>query len=376
MNLRKGKIKTILDSSINSALLAVEIYNKPRSSFRVESYISLMIMSWTKLFLAYFHRTKGDIYYYKDAKNRFIKAYGERKVWDLTKCITTYGHLSSSIVKNLEFFIVLRNRIEHKYMDNEEISSIIFGECQAMLYNYEETLVKFFGEEYSINENLAYSLQFSKIRTKEQIKSSKELLTREVIEIKDFIIKYRNSIADEIFSSQEYSIKLIQIPKISNTNRNDLSIEFVNWNTLSEEDKQNYQKLSVLIKDKLIVKTVINPDKLKPSVVLKRVNEKITDPINQNDLKCINFIFSVRPYKHDNINSTKQETNHKYCFYDDAHNDYLYQQTWVEFIISLINNKKLLKQEWSAYFKSKTKLDINLYEKDLKVANNDLKLLF
>ena len=35
MSLRKGKTKTILESSIEVSLLAVEIYNKPRISFRV-----------------------------------------------------------------------------------------------------------------------------------------------------------------------------------------------------------------------------------------------------------------------------------------------------------------------------------------------------
>jgi hypothetical protein len=39
MSLRKGKTKTILESSIEAALLAVEIYNKPRISFRIEGYI-------------------------------------------------------------------------------------------------------------------------------------------------------------------------------------------------------------------------------------------------------------------------------------------------------------------------------------------------
>lgn len=65
MSLRKGKTKSILESSIDSALLAVEIYNKPRAPFRVENYISLMVMAWNRLFHAYFNNTIGDKYYYK-----------------------------------------------------------------------------------------------------------------------------------------------------------------------------------------------------------------------------------------------------------------------------------------------------------------------
>ncbi|OLF34388.1 hypothetical protein BTW00_13670 [Psychrobacter sp. C 20.9] len=65
MKLRKGKTKSILDVSIDSALLGVEIYNKPRTTFRSEGFITMMIMAWTRLFHAYFNSTIGDKYYYK-----------------------------------------------------------------------------------------------------------------------------------------------------------------------------------------------------------------------------------------------------------------------------------------------------------------------
>ena len=47
--LRQGKAKNILENSINSALTAVETYNRPRVQFRIENYIILMIIAWTKL---------------------------------------------------------------------------------------------------------------------------------------------------------------------------------------------------------------------------------------------------------------------------------------------------------------------------------------
>ena len=61
MQLRAGKTKAILQSAIDVALLAVEVYNKPRTSFRSENYIILMIIAWTRLFHAYFRQNKGEI---------------------------------------------------------------------------------------------------------------------------------------------------------------------------------------------------------------------------------------------------------------------------------------------------------------------------
>lgn len=199
MNLRKGKTKTLIDSSIDCSLLAVEIYNKPRTPFRVESFITNMIMAWTRLFQAYFNQTIGDRYYYKEDNGRYKIIDGDKKSWDLKTCVIKYGKLPEAVKSNLDFFIKLRNKIEHHCIDKDEIGIIIFGECQALLYNFENELVNLFGEEYALNESLAYALQFSKIRTSKQIQASKQLLSNELKELKEFIEKYRNSLTSDVF---------------------------------------------------------------------------------------------------------------------------------------------------------------------------------
>ena len=93
MSLRKGKTKNTLESSIDSALLAVEIYNKPRAPFRVENYITLMIIAWTRLFHAHFNNTIGNKYYYKK-RSRYVLVNSERKAWDLSECIKRYNSLN------------------------------------------------------------------------------------------------------------------------------------------------------------------------------------------------------------------------------------------------------------------------------------------
>ena len=363
MQLRKGKTKTILQKSIDCAILAVEIYNKPRTTFRVQGYITQMIIAWTKLFHAYFHHTIGDKFYYKQKNGRYKLIDGERKAWDLNTCISKHGGLSEAQKANLLFFIKLRNKIEHRHIDMDDIGISIFGECQAMLYNFENKLIDFFGEEYAINESLAFSLQFSRLRTNKQKSSEKTLLSKEVRELKDFIDKYKNDIADETYTSQEYSIKLIQIPKISNTNRSDLAIEFVNWNSLSEEDRKNYEKVTTIIKDKVVTKPVRNPDQLKPSQVLKMVNDKIATKINHFDHKCLYYTFSIRPTKKDG-NLDPYDTNTKYCYYDELHDDYVYQNIWVDFLISIISSNMITRDDWKNNWDRAIKLNIEKYEVD------------
>jgi hypothetical protein len=307
MPLRKGRTKQILDSSIDSALLAVEVYNKPRTPFRVENYISLMIIAWTRLFHAYFYHTKGDVFYYKEKNsNRYKRKDGEKEAWGLKDCRVEYKRLGErldeSVEANLNFFIKLRNKIEHRHISKEDVGLEIFGECQSLLYNYEK------------------------------------------------ILKYRSELTEEVFNSQEYSIKLIQIPKILNNPKKDVpAIEFVNWSNLSEEDKRNYEKIIALIKNKIVKTEVINPGKLKAGDVVKKVSEKTNiKKFSHYDHRCLYYLFAIRPTSKESLDAF--ETNTKYCHYDELHKDYVYQTAWAEFLIKIINENKITRKEWVENF--------------------------
>ena len=340
--LRQGRAKTILENSQDAALNAVEIYNKPRTQFRVENYIILMVIAWTKLFHSYFQATIGNRYYYKGKNGRYVIKNGEKRAWELNECISEYQktsteyELSPAVIENLKFFIGIRNKIEHRYWYGSSLDILLFGECQALLYNYENLAVNLFGEEYSLNTCLAYALQFSHLRAGEQMRAQRELLSKDMSDIKKYIDKYKTNLAQEIYDSQEYSVKLLPIPKVSNTNRKDLEIEFVNWNTLSAEDKENYDKVTAIIKDKIITNTVTNSNLLKPSAVVKLVNKRTNASINVSNHTLLWKSFRIRPHKGD---PTIVRTIDKYCVYDEAHTDYLYTNEWVDFICHLIKEK-------------------------------------
>lgn len=356
MRLRKGKTKLTLQSSIDAALLAVEIYNKPRTTFRSEAYIAMMIIAWTRLFHSYFNTTIGDCYYYKK-NNRYEKIDGERKAWELRTCIYEYGKLSAPVNTNIDFFIKLRNKIEHRHIDKREVDVLIFGECQALLYNFENTLVTLFGEQYALNESLVYSLQFSHMRTSEQTSASKMALSRDVKDIVSYVAQYKASLSDEVFQSQEYSIKLLQIPKVSNTRRSDLSVEFVRWDELSEEDREAFEKITAIIKDKRLKVEGINVGKLKRDDVVNRVKDTLPNTkFTSHTHTCMFHVLSIRPPTRAD---DPFDTNTNYCHYDEAHGDYLYLDEWPEFIINLLQSGRVTVDELHAAHRRGEKWDID-----------------
>ena len=359
VELRKGKTKTLVNSSIDSALLAVEVYNKPRTSFRSEGYIALMIIAWTKLFHAYFNHTIGNKYYYKKKNGRYETIDGDRKAWELSTCLKRHTGVKEPIRKNLEFFIKLRNKIEHRHIEKREIDVLIFGECQALLYNYENFIVELFGNKYALHESLVYSLQFSHMRTKGQLKSSKVALSKDLKEIVEYISKYRTSLSDNTFNSQEYSIKLLQVPKISNTDRTDLAIDFVKFDELEEEDKHLYEQITVLVKDRKIKVEGANIGRLKPGQIIEKVNnhfgvKRLSHPAH----RYIYTVFVVRPA---GGAEDPFDTNTDYCHYDETHNDYVFNEDWANFLIHLFQSGVAI-EFIKAKFDAGETLDIEEYK--------------
>ena len=154
-----------LDKAKQSALQAVDTYNKTGTVFRSGTYIVLMVIAWTSLFHAILRKNKIKPYYtYEDddGNMQYQKIDGDYRHWELSECLRRYYKSDNTPErKNLEFFVGLRNKVEHRSMP--ELDAQIFGECQAMLLNFETLLVKEFGNQHSLNENLTMSLQFSTI---------------------------------------------------------------------------------------------------------------------------------------------------------------------------------------------------------------------
>lgn len=365
MGLRKGKPKSILDSSVNSALLAVEVYNKPRATFRSEGFIVLMVIAWTRLFHAYFHRTIGNCYYYKEENGRYKQVDGERKAWGLDKCIKEYQKLeslSSGVEKNLRFSIELRNKIAHRHVDERAVDVSIFGECQALLYNYEKMIVNLFGKEYSFNESLVYTLQFSHLRTPSQLEANKSALSHDALEITKFVNAYRESLTDDEYNSQEYSVKLIQIPKVSNTNRADLAIEFVQWNDLNDDDKEAYEHIRTIIKDRRVKVPVANAQRNKPSEVVAKVNSKLhKSPLNTSLHATLYKLFQIRPPVQPKEAENPSDTMTEFCIYDEVHHDYVYEDAWVDFLVHFFQVSEFTPKELREKKKRNEYLDIEHY---------------
>jgi hypothetical protein len=336
------KTKELLDKAKESCLLAVDIYNKPRTSFRSGGYVVLMSIAFTSLFHAIFEKNKIKYFYRIKDSLRYQRVDGDYKAWELGECTKEYFKNKPKeflpIKKNVEFFIPLRNRIEHRFMP--ELDSEIFGECQALLHNFEFLLEHEFGIKHKIMEDLLFSLQFAQnyIKTKEVKKKP----NKELEKIRAQIVSYRAGLEEEVYTSQRYSFKIYLLPKlVNNQNKADYAIEWINYDETKPEEMEKYKHLLGFIKEK--ARPIANYGLFKAGDVSKIVREKLSTLYkvkikfspSSHHVKCYKF-YKVKPLRGENPEKTKED----FCVYDSAHGDHLYTQKWIDFLIEELSNKE------------------------------------
>lgn len=320
------RTEELVTKSRESALLAVQVYNNPMLQFRTPSFIVHMVIAFTALFHAIFEEDRID-YRYHDDRGTVVKSDGEAKLWDITQCINTYWDGKTTAArKNVEFFVCLRNAVEHRF--SPPLDYMIAGECQALLNNYEALLAEHFTRYYAIGTQIAVPIQISHTTPTAKIDALRELQKTDTIFISQFVQSLREGLSDEILGSMEYAFRVYLVPKPANrVSSSDVSMEFVN---AGESEIASLQKGIVLIKNKQV--QVANQGKYRPKDVVARVQE-VEPRFRVHDHTQAWRYWGIRPRKPSPIGCDSE-----YCQYDAAHHDIVYTDRWVERLTKLVQD--------------------------------------
>ncbi len=327
------EVEKLIIKARESALLALDIYNRPATSFKSEGYIVIIVISWTSLLHAIFQKQNIDYYYKeKDGSKKIID--GDEKAWELSECLKQYyGDNETPITLNLKFLIGLRNKIEHRYVPTIDMQ--VVGECQAALLNFDDLITTEFGEYYALKEYLSIPLQTSNIKTEKQIEIQKQFQGKQYEIVNKYIQDFRDQVDEEIYQDPKYSFRVFLIPKLGNHKAtSDLALEFIKYDINSPEDMTAYKKQIALIKEKKV--PVINPGKLKPGIVASEVEKKIGKKFSASYHHPIAYKY----YKIRNEGNDPKGCNTKYCQFDDAHKDFVYTQEWIDFLAEKLKDEK------------------------------------
>ncbi len=312
------------------ALLAVSIYNNPYSEFKTYGFIVNINIAFTALFHAIYEK-RGVGYFHYDQDGNHIVIDGDKKAWELSECVDHYWNGVESPEKaNLKFLIGLRNKIEHRSLPAVDLA--VVGECQSALNNFEEMIVQEFGDAHALTTSLAFAMQLTRISEQAQIDALKQLQKENYKVVKDYMQTYREDLSDEVAQSQKYRLRAFLVPKLGNhATSSDLAVEFINVNSLSEDQLQNYEQAVAFIKG------VENPFKLKPKRVVELVSKKIPSFNMTLHTKCWKF-YEARPRETDKTYAGEHSA------YVEGFDGYLYSMKWVQFLKTELKDEDNLSQ--------------------------------
>lgn len=223
--------------------------------------------------------------YEKDAQGSILQVDGKNKIKNLIDLLKTYKsipniQLDDAEIKTftslLDLLRVVRNEIEHGSGVSYKLDILLDSKCHALLMNYERLLNREF--DVSINSSLVFPLFISEKLSEEQKLAARSLQQKEYKAIKDIINTFNSALDKDVLANNFYDFKIWAIPKSSNRERNaDISIEYVNIDDLSDEQKEKIERNFIAVREKTI-------SEYRPSKFAEMVKNKIEKTVGKKIL--------------------------------------------------------------------------------------------
>lgn len=254
--------KERLRQSREAALNAVQTFNDPLTTFKTETFIVLMSIAWTYLLHAYYHKEHVEYRYFSQGPKRrkFDRMEsGAFKYWDLAQCLKTSScPLDKPTKSNLCFLIGLRDVIVHH--QSTGVDHKFASRYLACCLNYERYVCELFGEQHSLRNAAAFTLQFRDIMVGS---GPAEAPVRLPSNVAKFVREFEEGMPDEDVDSPHFRLRFLFTPISAKSKaRADEVIQFVPF------DSEQGQKIN-----RIMLKEVEWPKHLPKGIVKMMQNE-------------------------------------------------------------------------------------------------------
>lgn len=322
-----------LEAAGREATLAVRLFNDPSEPRSFEAFVVHMHVAWLYLLHARFARDGVDVRYRRrDNPRRFETVDGEHKRWELAKCVEQrWPDADDPVRRNLEFFIALRNRVEHRHDHADRpLSEAVSGHAQALLLNFEQELVSAFGAKYSLATVLRFPVFIGSF-TPDGEKALVTLRNRLPAGLKRFIAEYHSGLPESVSADDRFELRLnVVLQQVSNSS-DALAIQFTRWDDMTDEERAAADLLGK--KGRTIVREqkrrVVGHGLLRPKEAQLRVAAAVPFVFNSHHFLQAWQIKGIRPAPKD---SHPERTDERYCVYDELSQSYGYTEAWVKWL--------------------------------------------
>lgn len=330
---RPSRWSQILVAARDEALNAVEFYNKPGARRPLESFLVHMHMAWLYLLHAEFERNKINYYYREKNSPRYIRVDGERKSWDLKKCVAyRWPDANDPVRGNLELTIQLRNKVEHRYEQALLIRSQ--GFCQSLVVNFEDEIVASFGSKHSIADQVSLPVSLMTLSDAGLLRPQ-EIRPSLPKHLDNFFVQFCSRLPDSVANDRRFELRLGVTLKVTPKSEADIALSFVPEADLSDEERARCQEEAkrgkVIVQEK--PRSVANLGNLRPKRVCEEVEARIPFRFRlSSEFPRAWKKLGVRPATSAE-GEARLKTDQRYAVYDEAHDDYVYTSAYVDLLV-------------------------------------------
>jgi hypothetical protein len=318
---RRPKWWHVLQASKHEATLAVDLYNRSTAARSLEGFVVHMHLAWLYLLHARFVRDDIDYRYRKD-NGRFERVDGEVKTWEFARCVRhAYPDQRSAVRCNVEFFIRLRNKIEHRY--EQLLAAAVAGKVQAQVLNYEEQLVATFGATESMGDSLRFPVFVSTL-TPDAVEALKRTHRQLPAKLNSFIREYDAALPDQVQSDWRYDFRVLLLPQTGPKTEADAVMRFIREEDMTDEQRTARDVVQTIVRTKQV--PVQNKGRHKPGAVAIQVQEKLGVRFTISAHTAAWKHYKVRP---ESGAARPENTDTRYCLYDEPHNDHVFTDAWI-----------------------------------------------
>lgn len=324
----------MLEASADEACLAVRLYNDPSQPRSFEAFAVHMHMAWLYLSQAEMARDGVDNRY-PDKKHprRFVKVDGEYKRWDLALSVAhRWPDAADPVRANLDFFISLRNKIEHRYARQQETFALALGGyAQAHLLNYEEEVTSQFGPRYSLATRLRFPI-FIGTFTPEGETALRRLRATLPKSLRRFVSDYHAGLSEATGQDSRFEFRVRVVMELAKKDPDATAIQYTRYDDMTPEQRDAVEQMGrrgqVLVREQQ--RGVVNLGYLKPSEATRRVAAQVPFIFNSYDFTKAWQRLKVRPKtgaEH------PERTLEQFCVWDGTHEDYVYTPAYVRHLV-------------------------------------------
>ena len=324
----------MLETSADEACLAVRLYNDPGEPRSFEAFVVHMHLAWLYLLHAEMTRDSVD-YRYRDKHNprRLVKVDGEPKRWELARCVEhRWADPADPVRANLDFFIAIRNKIEHRYANQQETLALALGgHCQALLLNYEEELTAQFGPKFSLATRLRFPV-FVGTFTPEGETALRRLRANLPRSLQKFIADYHAGLGQGTGDDRRFEFRVRVTMELAKRDPEATAVQFTRLDDMTPEQVAAVEEMGrtgrVIVREQQ--RGVVNMGYLKPGEATKRVAAQVPFVFNSHHFLQAGRRLGVRP---PNGSPAPERTKEQFCIYDATHKDYVYTLGYVRHLV-------------------------------------------